>query len=687
MASSLLRLYSSGVSVGSQGYMCCAAPSGGFYYGAANSDLTAIQLIRVNSGGSIAWQKEISTASVLSEFSDGKVAIVSNGSNVVLLGLEADAGSGYPNVAALMYDSSGTLLWSKYLPLTYDTGYPKAECAVMDASGNLFISAMDPPGNEPCVAKFSGSTGALLWIVSTRATGVSAALPYYGPLRLMSGGDVVTMLRGDLYSSPNRTYVQRLSGSDGSVVWSRRITLPQPNLGGIALDGSDNTFVFGLPTNGTNGPQTAVAKLDSSGTTLWNVTAIFPTTQGANPYKHDSGPLGAASSSAVMIPVNVGPDASSNSRAGTLTIDTAGSAARLSYFVRTGATGGGVPRTGGETGTNAQIAYPETISSVTDVVLASNSPSAADDGTYGAYARATVTYNASAGTMTIASGTYTRVAAPTGLASTTGPTPSVTSGSLLVETITTAVSYAVTGLAPTTAFGQAYVQGLVGAFTPTTRFGLATAGRVQNVTGLGSTVAFGLPVASLQYRVTGLAPATAFGSATGNLQYPVQSTASTLSFGVAVAVRGPAPRPFFDVSGAAPSTAFGALSATPSVICTTSGSKDTAFGTPTAAYVQQLTGAASATAFGAHTAVMLGYVQGTSTTAFGRPYVAGAGAVVGAPASTAFGAITAYPRVVGTLTGSRTTAFGTPAVGAHEYRLRGAWFRTRFGQPQTERTA
>ena len=665
MALTLLRAYRSGGSVGdSQLAAVCAAPSGGFYttdFDGSTSD----SLVRVSAAGSIVWQKALTPSGF---YTTPPSAVLSNANHVALLTEYTDPDDSEQRVNLTLYDHSGTLYRQRALPMGFNFTGVTAGHAAMNASSDVVVAGLDSATDGTIMTLVSGSTGNIVWAVQINVVGASSGVDWSGPVAFLSGGDVVTATLGPVHTSANfRVYLQRISATDGSVVWSRSVLWPVDNTTGLAVDPSDNIYLWGTPAVDPTGPMLPVVKVDSSGTTVWNRSVRSPTSQGSNPFELIGGVRGMANSSGVYIPVDLGPaPTTSLSRIGHLFVPAAGTGTGnvpISYFTHTGVTVASLPMAGGESGATHYFGYTEELSSATSLVLVGTLGSSAEDGTYGDYTRTTTTFDTGAGLATLATATFTRAS---GSSYSLGTNRTFTSGSgdVLIQALSTNTDYVALSLGVTTQFG--------------------TASCGYFATPLGPTTQFGTP--SMLCRTTGF-ESSHFGTPTRQL-LPLQSPATSMGvvtrFGDGWVYKDWTPESGRWAIWGEPKTAFGTATATSPLSTSASGWAAAQFGAPRARYPVQATGFVTGQ-FGAPTVVRLAQATGFLSTRLGSPAGQRVGAAQGFT-KTQFGAPVARTASVFAASGFLATHFG----GGLEYtalRARSAFFRTRFGNAGAERTA
>lgn len=193
---------------------------------------------------------------------------VDSSDNIYLLGeFQYYDGSTWHNVLAMKLNSSGVQQWVKYIE--DDTGSQDPGSIFTDSSGNCFIISQNDNGYT-LVTKLD-SSGDLVWQVKQDDNN---NWNNYAVGGLDSNGDIIVM--GSWYNGNSEvTNIHKLSGTDGSLVWSRDFSNQQDYdmneyydedgqaghvvgdnfyYGGYCYDSNNDRdvgFGFRLPTDGT----------------------------------------------------------------------------------------------------------------------------------------------------------------------------------------------------------------------------------------------------------------------------------------------------------------------------------------------------------------------------------------------------------------------------------------------------
>lgn len=668
------------------------APSGGTYIAASQGSSGSGNIAyfaRINSDGTVNWQKEISLAGDPSVYP----RVASSTSHVALVLTYLDPDTFYNSTAVQLYDSSGTLVWHK----AYQFQLTNTDAFLIDPTGTDVYLVGQLEYYETILLKLDGATGDEEWSVNIRCATESDSVDGSGPIVMLSGGDVVLYTRGPPHTSgTSSAYVQRCASADGAVVWSRSVAWPLSGLSytGIAVDASDNIYLWGREFFDPTYAQLPVVKLDSSGATLWNRQLQSTVALQSRSLNFTWSGRGVGGTDGVLIPTNYGVDAvDSYPRRGFVNVSAAGTtgtavANLVTFDDDIGSSS--QPYSYPWTGQQILFAYEDATGSDETAVVALGGYNSSEDSAFGPYTRTTFAYDLEAGSATIASATFTR-AAPVAVSAGTARTITSASGSLVITTYTPSaptLTGTATGIASTLAFGPSpYVFGLVTGIASTTAFGSPTNRRAQPATGLASTLAFGTPTYLIKVNATGSSFPTSFGTPTYNLNlaYGASSIAPTTAIGEIWAWPGTAPQPK-SASSVASALAFGLPAATSVTQATAGGFQSTVFGDARIGYGLGATALDAAPTFGSATVRSVRGATGFSSTVFGLAQIGVSGYPQGFAVNLRFGLPVANFANLLTTTGTSSTLFGTPSIIAACQRTRSARFRTVFGQAQAERT-
>jgi hypothetical protein len=669
-------------------------PSAGAYAVAFLSSISTVLTARLNSDGTLNWAKDV-TIPTLSP-AEGAAA---SSSTRLAIGFSG----GFPTKSCIfMLDDTGSLVWESVVSgldviptegLLIGSDNSVYVCGTYE--GPLFSGSGQ---YDTALLKLNPTTGAITWQVGlndTGTTGFNDSGKRFGSMCQLSGGDIVIALWGPGSTDDGHGHVQRLSSSDGSVVWTRAINFGSgapdafyPSNLQIGIDGSDNIYCAGLAWNYGSGNEYPVVKLASDGSTVWARNVRKGT--GSPTFNPNRGAL-TADSNGVQIAGNM----------------LSGKHGHLSVPAD-GATGtGNVPLThytpglysntvvrAGQIGSSVLFGYSE----YTDVDFDDNSlyivqspAGSGDDGTYGSTVRATINYNLVSGTATVSTpGTWTRPSAPSlSLGSDLGV--SVGTGTLTSSVVPPAVTCAATSLGSVTQFGpDAYIRGYSLAAQPFAVVGsnIIVSRSYPNVGLTPPSTTFGTAVATRQQRATALGPTSNFGTPA----YQPNTTRAADSLGIVLAgigtpfaTLGIAPEPSQRASSLGPTARVGTPTATNVLAVQASGSLFTVFGTASARLTQVASGLEPGAQFGTAKVTMSRSASGFLATQMGTPRIV----LYGFPAGfqrTQVGTPTVHSPRVCAASGFLATNIGGPSAGSWVLHARSAYFRTKFGLAQAERT-
>ena len=638
---SLFRAYISGDDFDVEAWPSVAPAPAGDVYLALTDTTPNGHVARVSASGVPVWQFDTT-----GEYAFG---VASNADHVAFL---TGTGSG---TGAVLLDEDGTTIWDTELPLTF--GSTTATVTALSASEAFAIFSPNTASTETVLVLLNGTTGAITWAVNLRTSGGDAGFKPHG-VAFLSGGDlVVSFLRAGGQT------VQRISATDGSVVWSRGIS----NTGNYAIpgvDGSDNIYLVG---DDSGSPKILpVMKLDSSGTTLWSRQVEQPAGLHSAGLSFDAVGGLTAGSTGVFIPVSYG--GSSTTYCGFVFVPAAGTIATGNASIVTVDQQDGVivaaPPVGGVVG-GAPVVMGFRDESTWAILTGGET--AIDDAGWGAYTRTTWAGDVASGSMSASSSSYTRET--TGSFSASAYTLTQSTGTLAFDVYDT--HSVASSVAPATAFGTPIADGgpsIVGAWTVTT--------------------AFGTPMSGVTLTATGLAAGTTFGTPTYDDLHETVATSivNEQAFGLPFSIRGLPPAPHV-AQGLASMVAFGTPARFGAATVFPESTETTAFGTPSSGPHASTTGISSTAAFGTPTMHFVTYADSLgAATSFGLPVAGGFGTATGF-VRTLFGTPEASAHVRCIATGFGASVFGTPSTLNNYQRARSGVFRTQWGRAQAERTA
>lgn len=236
-----------------------AVDSSGNLYIAGNvtvSSLTYGLVVKYDSTGTILWQKYLYQNTTQFNAID-----VDSSGNVYVGGQAQDATSVYMLIAK--YNSSGTLLWST----KYRQNYSYCYGLKVDSSANIYVSGEANDGTRRYISTLKLDTnGAITWqryaFESIASTGLGVAVDSSGNVAsvgysLVAGGNYYTAI---LYYN-----------SSGTLQWTKSVSLVGFNNAGVTFDSSGNLYIA---------TASIILKFNSVGTLQWqkSVTSNFTAT-------------------------------------------------------------------------------------------------------------------------------------------------------------------------------------------------------------------------------------------------------------------------------------------------------------------------------------------------------------------------------------------------------------------------
>ena len=669
-------------------------PSGGAYV-VGNDTGGTICVARLNSDGTLNWAKDITIPTLTPQ-----LCAAASSSN--RFAMAAANGIGFSNkTCILLLDDTGSLVWESVLT---NFSVVAVEGLLIGSDNSVYVVGTydGPLGSsqyDAVLLKLNPTTGAITWQVGlseTSTTGFDDSIERFSTMAQLSGGDIVLTLWGPGTTNNDHGHVQRVSSSDGSVVWTRKIVVGATNTTSfypsnlyLGADGSDNIYIVGRSdAYGGSGMEYPVVKLAADGSTTW----VRNVRKGSGTPVFDQcfGGL-TADASGVQI--------AGNMLAGTyghLLVPAAGTVSSasvplshytpaVSYFYAVRAA-----QVNSSSVLFGWMDYTDGTFTDNCLFVAISQAGAADDGTFGTIPRTTINYDLVAGTATVSTpGSWTRPSAPTlSLASDLGA--SVGAGTLSSSVTPPAVTCTASSLGPTTNFGpDPYLRGYTTSVGPFTQFGSIIVSRSFPNTGISSpSTQFGAATSRKSQAATALGPTANLGTPAyePNTSRAADSLGVILAgIGTPFAVAGIAPEPIGRVTSDDPSTRVGTPTMQFGISLAASGALFTVFGTASARMALAATALEPGAQFGTASVRISRGASGFLATQLGTPAVC----LYGLPSGmqrTQFGTPSVRAPASCTAAGFLASNFGTPSGASAIQRTRSAYFRTRFGLPQAERT-
>tara|TARA_R110000868_G_scaffold402401_1_gene678669 strand:- start:329 stop:1690 length:1362 start_codon:yes stop_codon:yes gene_type:complete len=238
--------------------------SGDVYFtGSSNpSGASNIYTVKVNSSGTVQWQKRLSRPLLEAE----KIATDSSG-NVYVCGRAPAAYSGGSNTLFLVkYNSSGVLQWQNYL--AESSNNTRAYGVATDSSGNVYIAGSEGSNTSFLVVKYDTS-GTIQWKRKLGAGGSGTQIA--SAIAVDSSGNVYAC--GESDNSGTRDIQIVKYNTSGTIQWQRRLGASAATFGqGISVDNNGKIYVTGI----YNSTYVFIAKLpeDGSSTGTYVVAGI-----------------------------------------------------------------------------------------------------------------------------------------------------------------------------------------------------------------------------------------------------------------------------------------------------------------------------------------------------------------------------------------------------------------------------
>lgn len=220
--------------------------------------VTAVHKLQGAGGFGVADSYWIALASIGSNSVQCKAVAIDSAGDIVVCGFTAYLSGGF----VAKYDKDGTLLWSRSIYSGANTEF--IQRIATDSSNNIIV--VGSSGSNLVVVKYN-SSGTLQWqkTVSTNglwgvATDSSDNILLMGPAAGVSGSSDQAVIK---------------LNSSGTGLWGKILggVATEQGIGGIAVDSSDNVIVVGATdSDGAGSNDCLIAKYNSSGTLLWDVT-------------------------------------------------------------------------------------------------------------------------------------------------------------------------------------------------------------------------------------------------------------------------------------------------------------------------------------------------------------------------------------------------------------------------------
>lgn len=220
---------------------------------------TASELRKINSSGVTQWSRTLTLAAYSVNFN---AVTVSPTDDIYACGQIFDSGASAQCFIVAKYDTSGTLVWQKFLSTSLAGSY--ANAITTDSSGNVYVGGTltDTGGTiYGYFVKFN-SSGTVQFQRTFRETSSNSANAIF----VDSSGNIY--VAGNVAS--NTLYISKWDSS-GNNLWQNKVTDTTSNgayAKGVTVDSSGNVYVTGVTTRSAE-CQTITLKYNSSGTLQW----------------------------------------------------------------------------------------------------------------------------------------------------------------------------------------------------------------------------------------------------------------------------------------------------------------------------------------------------------------------------------------------------------------------------------
>jgi hypothetical protein len=193
-----------------------------------------IYTVKVNSSGTVQWQKQLAGPSSVAE----KIATDSSG-NVFVCGRAFGAYSGGVNTLFLVkYNSSGVLQWQNYLAASFNG--TRALGVATDSSGDVYIAGSEGSDTSFLVVKYDTS-GTIQW-KRKLGTGAGSGTQIASAIAVDSSGNVYACGESNNSGTTDLQIVKY--NTSGTIQWQRRLGASAAISGrGISVDNNGKIYV------------------------------------------------------------------------------------------------------------------------------------------------------------------------------------------------------------------------------------------------------------------------------------------------------------------------------------------------------------------------------------------------------------------------------------------------------------
>jgi len=231
-------------------------------------------IYKLNSSGTIQWQKTITDSNTVKGRSISFSGITIDGSgNVYACGSNYNV-SDLPVQLLCKYDSSGTIQWQRNLTdaSTLAAGalaFTSFSKTTTDSSGNVYVCGQGYNSSNQLIASVAkyNSSGTIQW-QQTLTDVYSTPNDFASGISIDSSGNVFVVGQGENSSNQFIIFISKYNSS-GTIQWQRTITdtytTPTDAGNNITIDSLGNLYVTGQITNTAGNPVMFITKLPSDG--------------------------------------------------------------------------------------------------------------------------------------------------------------------------------------------------------------------------------------------------------------------------------------------------------------------------------------------------------------------------------------------------------------------------------------
>lgn len=258
------------------GKNCLATDAAGNVYVAGYTTNANVDyhVAKFTAAGTLEWSQSFNGAGNAGDIATA-VAVDANG-NVYVTGRSAGAGTGN-DIVTVKYNSSGVQQWASTYNGTSNSGGDEGRDLVVDGSGNVYVTGLarstTPAVNDLVVIKYD-SLGTEQWVRLYDGGNNDRG----NAIALMDSGTAV-VVTGRVQVGVQNDIVTIKYDSDGNIQWGGAKVWDGPanqNDEGhdVVVDASNNVYVAGFATNGSNTDFVTIKYDGATGAALWSGAGI-----------------------------------------------------------------------------------------------------------------------------------------------------------------------------------------------------------------------------------------------------------------------------------------------------------------------------------------------------------------------------------------------------------------------------